>query len=193
MNRIGSPSASARRPVLGVHDSDNVRGEPAVALIDTASLGALRRERPDLRWLQPAQAPAAEPNAADAERLARRDSAALRSAFRVFEAWGLSARESCTLLGLGNKTRTLYNWIAYVRDGSLRDPLPRDTLERVSMVLGIWKATQILFPDSETGLAFLRAANSSPICAGDSPLQRMLRGGYEDLLAVRRWLDSWRG
>ena len=71
--------------------------------------------------------------------------------------------------------------------------MPRDTLERISNVLGIYKALQILFPDSAAADAWVRKPNTAPMFAGRSALQRMLAGNVSDLNAVRRYLDSARG
>ena len=65
---------------------------------------------------------------------------ALRTFFRIAEAWELSATEQMTLLG-GPPRSTFYKWR---EGGPVR--LPRDVIERISYVLGIYKALQILFP-----------------------------------------------
>jgi len=64
--------------------------------------------------------------------------AALRTYFRIAETWGLSATESRRLLG--DPPRSTY--FLWKRTGEAQ--LSRDTLERVSYVLGIYKALQIL-------------------------------------------------
>jgi hypothetical protein len=88
---------------------------------------------------------------------------------------------------LGRPSRaTLFNWKA----GEVRR-LSHDTLCRVSYVLGIWKALQILFPTPERADAWVRKRNA--LLHGQSPLQRMLAGDVTDLAAVRAVLDAARG
>ena len=71
--------------------------------------------------------------------------------------------------------------------------LGRDTLERVSYILGIYKALQILLPDTVAADAWVRKPNAAPLFAGKPALQRMLSGNVADLYVVRQYLDAWRG
>ena len=71
--------------------------------------------------------------------------------------------------------------------------LSYDQLERISLVLGIYKALKLLFADDASGVRWLKATNSDLPFAAGSPLDRMLRGSIDDLYAVRRYLDGWRG
>ena len=71
--------------------------------------------------------------------------------------------------------------------------LPRDTLERLSNLLGIWKSLQILLPDAAAADAWLRRPNAAAPFGGRSALQRMLAGNVSDLHLVRRYLDGVRG
>ena len=51
-----------------------------------------------------------------------------------------------------------------------------------------------LFPaDDAAALRWLAARNADLPFAGSSPLDRMLRGSIDDLYAVRRYIDGWRG
>ena len=112
---------------------------------------------------------------------------ALRSFFRIAALWNLSVAEQMTLLGLGARS-TFYKW--------QKDPaveLPRDTLERISYLVGIYKALQILLPDERAADRWIRQANAAPPFGGGSALQRMLSGNVADLYAVRQYLDAERG
>jgi len=113
--------------------------------------------------------------------------AALRTFFNIAEAWGLSAREAMTLLGLRSRS-TYHVW----KDGK-SGPLPRDTLERISYVLGIYKALRLLLPSDEAADAWIRKPNAAPLFGGRSALERLLSGNVADLYEVRRYLDSQRG
>jgi hypothetical protein len=118
------------------------------------------------------------------ERLAR---AGLRTFFRIAELWRLSADEQITLLGSPGRS-TYYKW---KRDGA--DALPRDVVERISYILGIYKDLQILLPDEAAADAWVRKPNLAAPFGGRSALERMLSGRVADLYEVRRYLDAERG
>src|ERR1700704_2442642 len=119
---------------------------------------------------------------ADLERLA---GPALRTFFRIAEAWELSTDEARTLLGNPPRS-TFFSW---KKAGG--GPLGRDTLERISYVLGIYKALQILLPESAAADAWVRKPNAAPIFGGKPALERMLSGNVADLYVVRAYLDAW--
>ncbi len=113
--------------------------------------------------------------------------ALLRTFFRIAEAWKLSAQEAMTLLGLRSRS-TYHVW----KDGRA-GALPRDTVERISYVLGIYKALQILLPSAQSADAWMRKPNDAPLFGGASALERLLSGNVADLYEVRRYLDAQRG
>ena len=110
----------------------------------------------------------------------------LRVFFRIAEAWELKAKEQMVLLGASSST--LSNW-RRDQDVTLR----RDTLDRISYVLGIYKALQILLPEPRAADEWIRHPNKSPLFKGKPPLERMLSGGMMDLHVVRQYLDAQRG
>ena len=112
---------------------------------------------------------------------------AMRTFFRIADAWGLSNDEARTLLG--NPSRSTY--FVWKKGGHAQ--IPRDTLERVSYILGIYKALQILLPDPAAADAWIRKSNTAPLFAGKPALERMLSGNVADLYVVRQYLDAWRG
>jgi len=71
--------------------------------------------------------------------------------------------------------------------------LPRDTLERLSYLLGIYKALQLLLPATEAADEWIRRPNAEPLFGGRSALERMLSGNVADLYLVRQYLDAQRG
>ncbi len=113
--------------------------------------------------------------------------AGLRAFFRIAEAWGLGIEEQVTLLGSPGRS-TYFKW---KRDGATS--LPRDVLERISYILGIYKALQILLPDLAAADGWVRRPNSAPLFGGRSALERMLSGNVADLYLVRQYLDAERG
>ncbi len=114
--------------------------------------------------------------------------AGLRAFARIAEAWGLSIDEQLALLGQPPRS-TYFAWRKHPEKASL----PRDTLERLSNILGIWKSLQILLPDAAAADAWLRQPNVAAPFGGGSALQRMLAGNVSDLNLVRRYLDGVRG
>lgn len=120
--------------------------------------------------------------------LAQLGPAAIRAFTRIASLWGLSVEEQLMLLGEPARS-TFFAW----RKHPERASLPKDTLERISNLLGIYKSLQILFPDPAAADAWIRKPNQAPMFAGRSALQRMLGGNVSDLNAVRRYLDAVRG
>ena len=112
--------------------------------------------------------------------------AALRTFWKLSEAWELSATEQSTLLGVGRTT--LYQW----KQGKV-GVLDRHLLERLSYLFGIYAALQILFPLARRANEWLRRPNAAPLFAGKSALDRMLGGQVADLYVVRHYLDAQRG
>jgi len=143
-----------------------------------ANTSRLRVEEPPA----PGFAPLA---AADVQRLS---AAGLRAFVRIAEAWGLSLDEQLVLLGQPPRS-TFYAW----RKSPEAARLPRDTLERLSNLLGIYKSLQILLPEPVAADAWVRQPNQAPLFAGRSALQVMMGGNVSDLNLVRRYLDGVRG
>lgn len=127
--------------------------------------------------------------AANAQPLPRRDltGPALRAFFGITGLWGLSTEQERTLLGSPGRS-TFFRW---KRD--LDGALPHDVLERISYLLGIYKALQILFPDPAQADGWVKRPNEAPAFGGQSALQRMLGGQVADLFVVRQYLDAQRG
>ncbi|HSK17587.1 MAG TPA: MbcA/ParS/Xre antitoxin family protein [Longimicrobiales bacterium] len=113
--------------------------------------------------------------------------AGLRTFFRIAGLWDLSVEEQITLLGSPARS-TYFKW---KREGV--ESLPRDVLERISYVLGIYKDLQLLLPDEEAADTWVRRPNDAPPFGGRSALERMLSGNVSDLYEVRRYLDAERG
>lgn len=129
---------------------------------------------------EPAPRPVATP--------AQMGAAGLRAFARIAEHWGLTVEEQRRLLGEPPRS-TFFAWRRHPEKASL----PRDTLERLSNLLGIWQSLQILLPDPAAADAWVRQPNQAPLFAGRSALERMLAGNVSDLNLVRRYLDAARG
>jgi hypothetical protein len=119
--------------------------------------------------------------------LATLGGAGLRAFANIAESWGLSVAEQLQLLGIASRS-TFFKWRRE------REPrLPRDTLERLSYLLGIYKSLQILLPDPKAADEWIRRPNSAAPFGGRSALDRMLSGQVADLYVVREYLDAQRG
>lgn len=112
---------------------------------------------------------------------------ALTAFFNITAAWGLSAEEERTLLGSPPRS-TFFKWKS---DKSAR--LSADTVERISYVMGIYKALRILLPSEEAANHWIKKPNTARGFNGKSALDRMLGGRVIDLADVRRYLDAERG
>lgn len=118
----------------------------------------------------------------------RMGAAGLRAFERIAQAWRLNVEEQLRLLGEPPRS-TFYAW----RKQPDKAQLPRDTLERLSNILGIYKSLQILLPDPAAADAWVRQPNAAAPFGGGSALARMLAGNVSDLNLVRRYLDGVRG
>jgi hypothetical protein len=68
-----------------------------------------------------------------------------------------------------------------------------ELLERVSLLLGIRKALEILDPSERQKIvkkSFIKRPNSYKLFSGRPPLDLMVQGRVEDLWAIRRFLDG---
>lgn len=103
--------------------------------------------------------------------------------FRLASEWDLSRQQQITLLGKPSE-RTFYRW----RAGHVAH-LPHDTLERISVLIGIREATHVLLPIPGRANAWVKRPNEA--FGGRSALEVMLFGRVEHLYKVRRLLESW--
>jgi hypothetical protein len=113
---------------------------------------------------------------------------------RQKDEWDLTIDEQTELLG-GVKRRTFQEWKKRALNGEPVE-LSRDTLERLSLLLGIYKALKVIAPDSRMDVAkkWFNQPNTNPLFSGKSPKEFLLSiGTMESLYKVRRYLDTARG
>ena len=108
-----------------------------------------------------------------------------RAFFAIMGAWKVDDGDARVLLGSPSRT-TFYAW----KKGQ-GGKLSGDTLERISYVLGIYKALKLLFPNPAQVDGWVRRPNAS--FGGRSALEHALGGRVVDLAHVRRYLDFVRG
>lgn len=108
-----------------------------------------------------------------------------RAVVRLFDLWGLSDAEACTLLGeLSARTYARWKTGEFGRIG-------RDLKARLSNLMGIHKALRIIFTEPERAYGWIKQANKA--FGGASAQAVMLQGDLIDLIRVRRYLDAERG
>jgi hypothetical protein len=116
----------------------------------------------------------------------KKSAVALKAFFGITQKWQLTPDQECILLGVPKPT--FYRWKRQ-KDGALN----LDTLERISYVLGIYKALRILLPNESAANNWIHKPNHAPLFGGKSALEKLLVGRVIDLADVRRYLDAERG
>ena len=117
---------------------------------------------------------------------AEKSQAGLTAFFSIAEQWQLDADQQRILLGSPGRT-TFFEW-----KKKKKGNISRDVLDRLSYILGIYKALHILF-SADSAQQWLRNPNKDPLFSGQSPLEYMLSGNLVSLSDVRRYLDWARG
>jgi len=109
---------------------------------------------------------------------------ALKTFFNICKQWGIdNYKDQMILLGLSSES-TFYKW-----KNNLNGKLSKDTLERISYIMGIYKALQILLRYSAKN--WVKTKN--PVFDNTTPLKIMLHGNVADLFIIRNYLDAERG
>lgn len=122
---------------------------------------------------------------AKAER-ARLSGSALRAFFNIMDRWAVRDEDARALLG-GVSNGPYYKL--------KREPtrlLDADVLTRISYLVGIFKALNILYGEHLAD-EWIRLPNSNRLFAGLTPLAYMTQGGIPAIQSVRRLLDARRG
>jgi len=116
------------------------------------------------------------------ERLSR---AGVRAFFNIMTRWNVRDEHARGLLG------GMTNGPYYELKRNPDRVLDVDRLTRISLLIGIFKALNILHSDAVAD-RWIQLPNSNRIFGGVTPLAYMLRGGLPALLTVRRLLDARR-
>jgi Protein of unknown function (DUF2384) len=117
---------------------------------------------------------------------ARLSASALKGFFNLAERWSIRDEDARALLG-GVSNGPYYTW--------KKQPervLDADTLTRISYLIGIFKALNILY-GQKLADEWVLLPNSNRIFGGRTPLEYMMRGGVPAMQVVRRLLDARRG
>lgn len=121
---------------------------------------------------------------------------AIRAFFRLTSHWKLRDEDARGLIG-GISNGSFYQLKRGASKSSEAKALPAKTLDqdkltRISLLLGIFKALNILY-STKLADAWVQLPNSNPIFGGQTPLACMLKGGVPAMLRVRQLLDARRG
>jgi hypothetical protein len=116
--------------------------------------------------------------------------AAVRGFLRIMEKWGIKDADARQLLG-GISSGSYYGWKKAPKRGSGR-VLDQDTLIRISLLIGIFKALNILYSEALAD-AWITLPNRNPMFRGQAPLAYMIERGQPGMLLVRQMLDARRG
>jgi len=108
---------------------------------------------------------------------------ALQAFAEIATAWRLSIDDQLTLLGAPPRS-TYFKWR---KDGGT---LPKDTLERLSHLLSIYRSLQILLPTPQAADAWMTRPNKA--FNGQTALQYALTS-FHHLIEVRQYVDAQRG
>ena len=112
---------------------------------------------------------------------------AIKAFVKIAGKWGLTESQARGLLG-GIASSTFHAW----KSEPKTQKLSQDTLLRISLVLGIYKALQIYFGE-ELADRWVTLDNRGSMFAGNAPIDYMIRQGQPGMYQVRRMLDAWRG
>lgn len=116
----------------------------------------------------------------------RLSAAAIKALVKIVDSWGITQEEARELAG-GVSHGKYHEW----KRGKA-STLKQDELTRVSLLLGIYKALNILY-SKQLASAWVKLHNTNPLLTGDTPLDYMIRGGVPAMLTIRRVLDARRG
>ncbi|MBV8437477.1 MAG: DUF2384 domain-containing protein [Silvibacterium sp.] len=111
--------------------------------------------------------------------------AAVKGFLAIMEKWSLRDPEARELLG-GMSTGSFYALKKEPRT------LDQDRLTRISLIVGIFKALNILY-SPKLADAWVKLPNSNPIFRGLTPVAYMIQRGQPGMLSVRQLLDARRG
>jgi uncharacterized protein (DUF2384 family) len=126
------------------------------------------------------------PDLADPATRGRLSAPAIAAFFAIVDKWQLRNEDAMMLLGGASHGR--YFELKKNRKGLLS----QDELTRISLLIGIFKALNILF-NQRLANQWVTRPNANPMFNDGPPMQYLTRGGVPAMIGVRRLLDSRRG
>jgi hypothetical protein len=125
-------------------------------------------------------------NLSDPSTRERLSAVGIKAFLRIAEKWGVKDPDARALLG-GISSGTFYG----LKKTPDARPLDQDTLTRISLLIGIFKALHILY-SQRLADAWMTLPNSNPMFRGSTPLAYILRLGQPGMMQVRQLLDARR-
>lgn len=111
---------------------------------------------------------------------------AIKAYFNIMEKWAIKDADARDLLG------GVSNGVFYEMKKNPNRVLDTDRLARISLLIGIFKSLNILYPE-DLADAWVTLPNKNRLFAGGAPLSYMVQGGLAAMWTVRRLVDSRRG
>src|ERR1700730_2696808 len=111
--------------------------------------------------------------------------AAIKGLLRIAMHWNLRDEDTRVLLG-GMSSGSFY-----ALKNRTTKMLDEDQLTRISLLIGIYKALNILYSEKLAD-AWITLPNTNPMFGGDSPLNYVKRGGIPAFVRLRQLLDARR-
>ncbi len=118
--------------------------------------------------------------------LARLTPSAVKAFLMISEVWKLRDEDTRQLLG------GMSNGAFYELKRKSRGTLDQDRMTRISALIGIFKALNILYSKNLAD-RWVQLPNENPMFEGETPLTYMIKGGQPAMMRVRQLLDSRRG
>lgn len=116
----------------------------------------------------------------------RLSNSAVKAFFNIMARWKIRDEDAKALLG------GISNGPYYQMKRDQDRLLDADRLTRISYLVGVFKALNILYSEPLAD-AWIGLANTNRIFGGRTPLDYMIKGGLPAMQAVRRLLDARRG
>jgi hypothetical protein len=127
------------------------------------------------------------PDLTNAKVRADLSASALKAFLKITRRWDLTESQARGLLG-GIASSTFHTW----KTEPNKQRLTQDTLLRISLVIGIYKALHIYF-GRDWADRWVTLVNRGSLFSGAAPIDYMIRHGQPGMFHVRRMLDAWRG
>jgi len=117
---------------------------------------------------------------------ARLSRSAVPAFFNLAQAWSLKDELARMLLG------GVSNGAFYQLKRGDKKTLDQDKLTRISLLLGIFRALNILY-SRKLADAWINLPHANPMFKGEPPLAYMITGGVPAFVRIRQLLDARRG
>jgi uncharacterized protein (DUF2384 family) len=128
----------------------------------------------------------ASPDLSDPKTRERLSAAAVKGFLQIIDRWQIKDPDARQLLG-GISTGSYYGW-----KKQPKRVLDQDKLNRISLLVGIFKALNILYSEALAD-AWINLPNRNPMFRGQTPLAYMIQRGQPGMVHVRQLLDARRG